>query len=123
MSVVTAVALALSGVIHLLPVIGVVGPTRVARMYDVRVDGPDLAVLLVHRAVLFGLLGALLIGGAFVDDLHPYAIGAGLVSDVAFLAIAKAHPGVNAAMRRVVRADVVSIVVLVVAAVSWTAAR
>ena len=123
MSVVTAVALALSGVIHLIPLVGVAGPSRVARMYDVRVDGPDLAVLLVHRAVLFGLLAALLFGGAFVDDLQPYAIGAGLVSDVAFLAIAKARPGVNAAMRRVVRADVVSIVLLVVAAVSWTAAR
>ena len=123
MSVVAAVALVLSGVIHLLPLVGIAGPSQVARMYDVRVDGPDLAVLLVHRAVLFGLLGALLIGGAFVDDLQPYAIGAGLISDVAFLVVARANPGINAAMRRVVRADVVSIVLLVVAGVSWTAAR
>ncbi|KAA1395480.1 phosphopantetheine adenylyltransferase [Aeromicrobium ginsengisoli] len=123
MTVVIAVALVLSGAIHLLPLIGVAGPSRVARMYDVRVDGPDLAVLLVHRAVLFGLLGALLIAAAFVDDLQPYAIGAGLVSDVAFVAVARANPGINAAMQRVVRADVVSIVLLVVAAVSWTAAR
>jgi len=123
MSVVAAVALALSGVIHLLPLVGVAGPSRVARMYDVRVDGPDLAVLLVHRAVLFGLLAALLFGGAFVDDLQPYAIGAGLASDVAFLVVARAHPGLNAAMQRVVRADVVSVVLLVVAAVSWSVAR
>jgi len=123
MSVVAALALVLSGAIHLLPVIGVAGPARVARMYDVRVDGPDLAVLLVHRAALFGLLGALLIGGAFVDDLQPYAIGAGLVSDVAFLVVARANPGINRALQRVVRADVVSVVLLVVAAVSWSAAR
>jgi hypothetical protein len=57
MTVVAAIALVLSGLIHLLPLAGVAGPSRVAGMYDVRLDGPDLAVLLVHRAVLFALLG------------------------------------------------------------------
>lgn len=123
MTVVIGIAMVLSGLIHLLPLIGVAGPSRVAGMYDVRVEGADLAVLLVHRAVLFGLLGALLIAGAWVDDLQPYAIGAGLVSDIAFLAIAKVNPGINAAVQRVVRADVVSIGLLVVAGVSWAVAR
>jgi hypothetical protein len=121
MSLVAAVALVLAGVIHLIPVIGVVGPAHVSRTYDVRVDGPDLAVLLVHRAVLFGLLGALLITAAWVDDLRPYAIGAGLISDVAFLAIVRANPGINAAMQRVVRADVVSVALLLIALVGATA--
>jgi hypothetical protein len=123
MTVVAAVAMVLAGLIHVLPLVGVAGPSRVAGMYDVCVDGPDIAVLLVHRAVLFGLLGALLITGAWIDDLRPYAIGAGLVSDIAFLVVARANPGINAAMQRVVRADVVSVVLLVVAAISWTAAR
>ncbi|MEV7397759.1 hypothetical protein [Aeromicrobium sp. NPDC092404] len=117
MTVLVVVAMVLSGLIHLLPVVGVLGPSRVAATYDVRVDGPDLAVLLVHRAVLFGLLGALLVASAWVDDLRPYAIGAGLVSDLAFLAAVRLNPGINAAMQRVVRADIVSIVLLVVAAI------
>jgi len=115
MEILIVVSLVGSGLIHLLPLIGIGGPSRVAGMYDVRVDGPDLAVLLVHRAVLFGLLGALLVAGAWVEDLRPYAIGAGLVSDLAFLAVARLNPGINAAMQRVVRADVVSVVLLVVA--------
>ena len=123
MTVVVAVALVLAGLIHLLPLVGVLGPSRVAAMYDVRIDGPDLAVLLVHRAVLFGLLGALLIAGAWIEDLRPYAIGAGLVSDVAFLVIARTSPGINAAMQRVVRADIASVVLLLVAAAGWVAAR
>jgi hypothetical protein len=123
MTVVAAVAMVLSGLIHLLPLMGVAGPTRVAGMYDVRVDGPDLAVLLVHRAVLFGLLGALLIAGAWIGDLQPYAIGAGLISDIAFLVVARVNPGINAAMQRVVRADVVSVALLVVAAISCAVAR
>jgi hypothetical protein len=123
MTAVIGIAMVLSGLIHLLPLVGVAGRSRVAAMYDVRVDGPDLAVLLVHRAVLFGLLGALLIAGAWVDDLQPYAIGAGLISDIAFLVIARMNPGINPAMQRVVRADVVSVVLLVVAAISWAVAH
>jgi hypothetical protein len=115
METVIVVCLAGSALIHLLPLVGALGPAQVARMYDVKVDGPDLTVLLVHRALLFGLVGAALIGAIFCEDARPYVIGGVLVSDVAFLAIAGRNPGINAAMKRVVGADVISIVLLLVA--------
>ncbi|MDR7085234.1 hypothetical protein J2X11_000073 [Aeromicrobium panaciterrae] len=118
METVIIVCLAGSALIHLLPLVGAFGPAHVARMYDVKVEGPDLTVLLVHRAVLFGLLGAALIAAIFCGEARPYVIGAVLVSDVAFLAIAGSNPGINDSMKRVVRADVISIVLLVVAGVS-----
>ncbi|WP_332644543.1 hypothetical protein [Aeromicrobium sp.] len=115
METVIIVCLAGSALIHLLPLVGALGPAQVARMYDVKVDGPDVTVLLVHRAVLFGLLGAALIAAIFCDDARPYVIGAVLFSDVSFLAIAGRNPGINESMQRVVRADVISIVLLLVA--------
>jgi hypothetical protein len=118
METVIIVCLAGSALIHLLPLVGALGPAQVARMYDVKVDGPDLTVLLVHRAVLFGLVGAALIAAIFCEDARPYVIGGVLVSDVAFLAIAGRNPGINAAMKRVVGADVISIVLLLVAGVA-----
>lgn len=118
METVIIVCLAGSALIHLLPLVGALGPAQVARMYDVKVDGPDLTVLLVHRAVLFGLLGAALIAAVFCEESRPYAIGAVLFSDLAFLAIAGGNPGLNDSMKRVVRADVISIVLLAVAGVS-----
>ena len=118
METVIVVCLAGSALIHLLPLIGALGPSRVAQMYDVKVEGPDLTVLLVHRAVLFGLLGAALIAAIFCEDARPYAIGAVLVSDVAFLAIAAMNSGLNSKMKRVVRADVISIVLLAAAGVA-----
>ena len=118
METVIIVCLAGSALIHLLPLVGALGPAQVARMYDVKVDGPDLTVLLVHRAVLFGLVGAALVAAIFCEDARPYVIGGVLVSDVAFLAIAGRNPGINAAMKRVVGADVISIVLLLVAGVA-----
>lgn len=118
MEIVIIVCLALSAVIHVLPLVGALGPSRVAGMYDVKVEGSDLTVLLVHRAILFGLLAAALIGAIFCEDARPYAIGAVLVSDVAFLVIAGLNRGLNDKMLRVVRADVISIVLLVIAGIT-----
>lgn len=112
------VCLAGSALIHLLPLVGALGPSRVAQMYDVKVEGPDLTVLLVHRAVLFGLLGAALIAAIFCEDARPYVIGAVLVSDVAFLAIVAASSGINSKMKRVVRVDVISIALLAAAGIA-----
>ncbi len=111
-----------SALIHLLPLVGALGPSHVARLYDVTVEGPDLAVLLVHRAIVFGLLGAALIGAIFCEDARPYVIGGVLVSDVAFLAIAGLNPGLNASMKRVARADVISIVLLAIAGIGHLSA-
>ena len=118
METLLVICLAGSALIHLLPLVGALGPSQVARMYDVKVEGPDLTVLLVHRAVLFGLLAAALIGAIFCDSARPYAIGAVLASDVAFLAIAAVNPGLNDSMKRVVRADILSIALLAAAGVA-----
>lgn len=116
MDVVVTAALGAAALIHLLPLVGVLGASRVSSMYGVLVEGPDLAVLLVHRAVLFGLLAAALVVAIFDADFRPYAIGAVLVSDVAFLLVARAHTGLNDAMKRVVAADVISVAFLLIAA-------
>ena len=121
MEIVIIACLAVSALIHLLPLVGALGPSQVARLYDVKVEGPDLAVLLVHRAVLFGLLGAALIAAIFGEEARPYVVGAVLVSDVAFLAIAGLSTGLNDKMKRVVRADLISIVLLVLAGISQVA--
>ncbi len=118
METVIIVCLAASALIHLMPLIGALGPLRVAQMYDVKVDGPDLTVLLVHRAVLFGLLAAALVLAIFCEDARRYVVGAVLISDVAFLAIAAMNSGLNSKMKRVVRADVISIVLLAAAGVA-----
>ena len=52
------------GIIHLMPLLGVLGGDRLNSLYGLSLDEPNLQILMRHRAVLFGLLGALLVAAA-----------------------------------------------------------
>jgi hypothetical protein len=111
-----AAAFIVVGVIHALPVVGVLSRRRIAALYDVDADDPSLAVLLRHRAVLFGVIAGLQFAAAASPSHRPAALVAGLVSVLSFLALA---PGAmeNVKLRRVFWVDVVALAALVTAAV------
>lgn len=118
-----AALLVLVGIIHLIPVSGVLGADRLAALYGVSLDDPSLLILMRHRAVLFGLLGLFLVYAAFKPSLQPLAFAAGLVSVVSFMAIAWAVGGYNEAIRKVVITDVVALVALFIAGVLYALGR
>ncbi len=107
--------LVLVGLIHLIPVSGVLGAERLSALYSVSITDPNLAILMRHRAVLFGLLGIFMIYAAFKPALQPLAFVAGGISVVSFIAIAWSVAGYNEAIRKVVLADVVAIIALCLA--------
>lgn len=115
-----AAGLVLAGLIHLLPLSGLLGADALQRLYGVAVDDPDLVLLLRHRALLFGLLGAGLVAAAFRPAWQRAAVVAGLVSVIGFLVLAWLQGGYGAAIARVVWADVVALAGLLVAAVHVT---
>jgi hypothetical protein len=109
--------LAIVAFIHLIPLTGALGPQRLQALYGLAFDEPNLLILMQHRAVLFGLLGAFLLWAAFRPALVPLALVAGLVSVLTFLGFALASPGHNALIARVVTADWVALPCLVLAAI------
>lgn len=109
--------LILTGAIHLAPLIGALGSDRLSALYGIPIEGPDLAILMRHRAVLLGILGALLIAGAFRASLRNIALLAGLTSVASFLVLAVTTGRYNARLGGVVAADAVALVLLLVAAV------
>lgn len=123
MKVVVSCLLLVVGVIHLLPVTGVLGGPRLATLYGLGLEGPDLEILMRHRAVLFGLLGLFLICAAIRPALQPAAFIAGIASVSSFLWLAWSVGGYNAQIGRVVAADIVALVCLVVAVGAWFWAR
>ena len=109
--------LVLAGLVHLLPLPGVLGADTLAALYGTPVAERNLAILMPHRAILFGILGMLLLAAARDPVLRTAAIPAGLVSTVSFLILAWEDGGYNAQLARVVWVDVVVVACLLVAGV------
>lgn len=109
--------LVLVGIIHLLPVTGVLGVEQLAALYGTTLAEPNIEILMRHRAVLFGILGLFLIYAAFKPSLQLLAIIAGLLSVGSFIAIAWSVGGYNDSVLRVVIADVIAIVALIAAGI------
>ncbi len=107
-------------VIHLLPLSGVLGPAQLTALYGTSFDDPAIVLLMQHRAVLFGLVGVLLVAAAFRPALQTLAFAAGAASVVSFLVLARsAHPAIaagpaNEAIARIVLADQIALVCLAV---------
>lgn len=110
-----AALLIIPAIIHLLPLSGVLGTEQLTRLYGLDFSEPNLAILMRHRAVLFGLLGGFLLGAAFRPDWRPAAIAAGLVSVLSFLWLAWSVGGYNAGIGRIVTADLIALACLLLA--------
>ncbi|MFC7409809.1 phosphopantetheine adenylyltransferase [Hydrogenophaga atypica] len=105
------------GIIHLLPLSGVLGSERLASLYGLQFNEPNLEILMRHRAVLFGLLGAFMVFAAFKPAYQTVAFIGGFISVVSFLYLAWSVGGYNEQVGRVFIADVVALGCLVVGGV------
>ncbi len=105
--------LAVVGLIHLLPLAGALGRERIAALYGLPITDPSLAILMRHRAVLFGLLGAFLLYAVFRRGWQTVAYVAAFVSVVSFLWIALSTGGYNPSIARVVTIDWIALACLV----------
>jgi hypothetical protein len=114
-------SLIIVGLIHLLPLVGVLGADMLAALYGIPFAEPNLAILMRHRAVLFGLLGVFLLVAAFKPAWQSAALAAGLLSVVSFIWLAWSVGGYNSRLGRVVTADLAALLCLLVGAASYAA--
>ena len=115
MTALTTILILLVGLVNLLPVAGVLSGARLQALYGVALQDPNVVILMRHRAVLFGIVGGLLVSAAFHAPLRTAAYGAGFVSMLSFVLIAWPIGGLNAELRRVVIVDLIASIVLLVA--------
>jgi hypothetical protein len=112
------------GLVHLLPVTGVLGAASLQRLYGLPITDPNLLILMQHRAVLFALVGGVMVGAAFVPAWRSAAAVVGFISIGSFLLIAWSVGGYNALIARVVWIDVAALLALALAtALHWRATR
>ena len=106
-------------IIHLLPVSGFISTERLSALYGFSIEGPNLEILMRHRAVLFGLLGAFFVYAAFNTAVQPLAFIAAFLSISSFFYLAWAVGDYNSAIATVVKADIIAALSLVVAVVLY----
>jgi NAD-dependent oxidoreductase involved in siderophore biosynthesis len=116
MKILIALSLLLTGVVHLLPLSGVVGPLRLKLLYGIAADEPNVALLLRHRAMLFGILGAFFVHAAFEPTWQPIAFVAAFLSVGSFVFMGRWDKNLTPQISRVVAIDAVLIGVLSVGA-------
>jgi hypothetical protein len=107
------------GIIHLLPLSGVLSVSRLQALYGVAIADPNLEILMRHRAVLFGILGAFQIYAAFRPVLQLAALIAGTISVISFLVITGMVGGYSVGIARVVTADIIAVVCLLIGAFAY----
>jgi hypothetical protein len=120
---VVSAMLVVAGFIHLLPLSGVLGSERLVSLYGFPFDEPNLAILMRHRAVLFGLIGSFLLLAAFKPALQSIAIVGGIISVASFLYLAGAVGNYNPQIARVFLVDIVVLICLVVGAIAHVYVR
>ena len=117
MKIIVSSILFILAVIHLLPVVGVLGSDSLTRLYGITVSESNTEILLRHRAVLFAIIGLFLLISVFKSDYQPIAICIGLISVASFLLLTWSTEGFNSEISRVVKVDWVALVLLIVAGV------
>ncbi len=110
------VALIVAGLIHFLPVTGVIGAERLTAMYAIPFDDPNLLILMRHRAVMLGLLGGLVLYSVFRPGMQGTGIVIGTVSLASIVGLAWSIGGYNQSLSRVVMADSIAVFCFLVAA-------
>ena len=118
MKIVMSSLLFIVSVIHLLPLIGVLGSDSLTRLYGISVSDSNTEILLRHRAVLFAIIGLFLLLSVFKSDYQPIAICMGLISVVSFLLLTWLIDGLNSEISRVAKVDWIALVLLIVAGVA-----
>lgn len=118
LSTLTSVSIFLVGLINLLPVIGVLGGERLASAYGITIDGPDLEILLRHRALLFGIIGGFVLTSLWLPDLRMAALALAGISMAGFLCVHWIVGDAGRELGRIAVIDLVGMVFLSIALVS-----
>jgi hypothetical protein len=106
---------AVAGIINVLPLAGLAGSSGLQRLYGIAIGDPNLQIMLQHRAVLIGAVGVVLLVAAWRPQWQTAAAVAGLLSMGSYVLTAFAVGGYSAALQRVVVADAIAMVCVVLA--------
>lgn len=123
MEVILRICLFISGLINLFPSMLAFLPSKIQSSYGIEILDANYELILRHRAVLFGIIGGLIIYSAISRSNYMLAVVVGLVSMSSFVLLFGSIDGViNSELRKVMHIDMVTSIVLLLAycLFNWT---
>ena len=108
----------LAAIVNIAPAIGALSDEIVVQLYAVQIHSTEISLLLRHRAVLFAIIGGLLLAAAVMEDLRTTAGLAGLSSMSAFMLLLVVTGAENARLTQVALIDSAATLVLLTAFVA-----
>jgi len=107
------ICLFLSSLINLTPAVLALLPQKIATSYGIAVPNQNYELLLRHRAVLFAIVGGILLYAAIQKKYYHLATLLGLISMVSFLLLFYLVDGpINKELTKVMYIDVLGICIL-----------
>lgn len=107
-----AVILFAVGLLNFLPIGGVLSADILSRLYGIETLEGDLLLLMRHRAVLFGILGGLMLVSVWRRSLRPVAVWTVGLSMLVFVALIMMQGGPSENLQKVFFADAAALVLL-----------
>jgi len=114
METIFRISLFIAGAINFLPSLLVFSTEKLCKSYGIKIPNPDLELLLRHRAILFGIIGGLMIYSAITKKYYSVSVTAGLISMVSFIMLYFLIGGINEELEKIMLFDLAAILILVV---------
>ena len=107
--------LLIAGIINTVPVLIAFLPSKITDSYGIVIPDANFELLLRHRAVLFGIVGGLMIYSAISKKHYDLTTLVGMVSMVSFLLLYFIIDGeINAALAVVMKFDIFATLLLLI---------
>ena len=115
MEIIVRICLFLSGLINFIPSILAFLPGKISRSYGIEILSANHELLLRHRAVLFGIVGGIMIFSALSKKYYSLSFVIGFVSMLSFIILYKIISGeINPELRKVFNIDIIGVIILTI---------
>lgn len=105
------------GLINFVPVFAGLSAHKIESAYSITLANPDMAILMRHRALLFGILGGFILYAAFVPQFQVAAMLMAGVSMLGYAYLTFTTDVYNEALGKVLMFDLIGVFFLAVAVV------
>ncbi len=115
MEIIFRICLFIAGVINFIPSFLAFLPSNINKSYGIEIPNADYELLLRHRAILFGIVGGIMIYGAITKKNYYLAFVIGCISMVSFILLSYlVSSQINSELFKVLKIDVVGLAILII---------